>query len=350
MKLQCFSVYLYENNFNFSPMNILITGANGQLGLAIRDVVNKIGNGHPDHTSDEKNYYIFTSSHKSSENDIILDITKENDVKNFIEKNKINIVINCAAYTNVDRAENIDKELAYKINANGVSYLAQACKNMGALLIHISTDYVFNGSNNEFYTPNYIDNGSIIDRNKPEPINEYGKSKLLGEQLIKESGCYYMIFRTSCLYSPYGKKNFFLSIMNKLKDNSIAGIPVADYIYACPTYAYDLANFLIRIIEENNSENRYLSQVGTYHYCNKGIVSRYRLALEIESLRNEYLPANHTYKIAPYSIDCTITNENAKRPKCTGLSTESLNCFNEYPAPWQESLEKCMEKYIKENE
>ena len=169
---------------------VLVTGANGQLGKTINELFSK----------NEDNLK-FTFATRAE-----LDITKEANLKVFFRNNKFDYCINCAAYTNVEQAEKTPKT-AYKVNAEGVKYLAEACKETDTVLIHISTDYVFDGEKTEPYTV----------KDKPNPINEYGKSKLLGEQHIQDILEKYFIIRTSWLYSKKYGNNFYKTILEKAK-------------------------------------------------------------------------------------------------------------------------------------
>ena len=205
-------------------MNILVTGANGQLGNEMR-VVSK-------GSSDR---YIFTDVEE-------LDITNRDAVANFVKGNDIKVVVNCAGYTNVEKAEDEEKT-AELLNAQAVEYLAKACKDNGATLIHISTDYVFGG--NEGNTP----------RTENEPVNPtgaYGRTKLHGEEAIEKVGCKHIIIRTSWLYSEFG--NNFVKTMRRLTSERDTLKVVFDQV-GTPTYALDLAEIIIKIIEELKTPN-----------------------------------------------------------------------------------------------
>lgn len=249
-------------------MNILVTGANGQLGEEIKRKVKEIGNGHPDHDSSEANYYIFTDRDE-------LDITDEKAVDKFVKENFVNVIVNCAAYTNVDKAQE-DRDLAYSLNALGPLNLALAAKAVGAVLIQISTDYVFGGTYNTPLPPIVQTDPAFVpaDRDK----NFYGYSKMVGEDLIQQSGCKYLIFRTSWLYSSHHKN--FVKTMYNLKKKGVSPKVVYDQV-GSPTSAENLADFLIWIIESNTSETRYLSKQGVYNFANNGVASWYDLAMGV---------------------------------------------------------------------
>ena len=248
-------------------MNILVTGANGQLGKCIRDKVKSLGL-----NKETDNTYIYADVVGSDDADTeYLDITDEEMVKNFVKKSNINVIINCAAYTNVDKAEN-DYETAEKLNAFGPKYLAEAAASVGAKLIHISTDYVFNGQT--FFPYN--------EERPTLPTSVYGKTKVMGEEFIQESGCKYLIFRTAWLYSEYG--NNFVKTMLRLFNEKDELNVVNDQI-GTPTYAGNLAQLIINIVEQTVvPEGRTvipLVENGIYHFTDEGVCSWYDFACEI---------------------------------------------------------------------
>lgn len=229
-------------------MNILVTGSNGQLGHSLRDIA-----------ADSANRYIFTDVAE-------LDITDKSAIIRMMETENINLVINCAAYTNVDKAED-DFDTANLINNTAVRNLAEACKQFGATFIHVSTDYVFDGSSNIPYTEDM----------PLAPLGVYGVTKLHGEQSVQESGCDYIIIRTSWLYSEYGK-NFVKTMMmlTEQRDNLNVVFDQA----GTPTYAGDLARAIYDIVENN----KYSGNNGIYHFSNEGVCSWYDFAHEISEL------------------------------------------------------------------
>lgn len=283
-------------------MNILVTGANGQLGNEIR-VVSK-------GSSDR---YIFTDVEE-------LDITNRDAVANFVKKNDIKVVVNCAGYTNVEKAEDEEK-LAELINAQAVEYLASACRENHATLIHISTDYVFGG--NEGNTP----------RKENEPVNPtgaYGRTKLHGEQAIWKVGCNYLIIRTAWLYSEFG--NNFVKTMRRLTSERDKLNVVFDQI-GTPTYAFDLANVIFKIIEER----RYDELTGIYHFSNEGVISWYDFAKEICEL------SGNTCDIQPCHSDEFPSK--VKRPSYSVLDKTKIKNSLHITIPyWKESLKKCISK------
>ena len=283
-------------------MNILVTGANGQLGNEMR-VVSK-------GSSDR---YIFTDVEE-------LDITNRDAVANFVKENDIKVVVNCAGYTNVEKAED-EENLAELINAQAVEYLALACRENHATLIHISTDYVFGG--NEGNTP----------RKENEPVNPtgaYGRTKLHGEQAIWKVECNYLIIRTAWLYSEFG--NNFVKTMRKLTSERDKLNVVFDQI-GTPTYAFDLANVIFKIIEER----RYDELTGIYHFSNEGVISWYDFAKEICEL------SGNSCDIQPCHSDEFPSK--VKRPSYSVLDkTKIKNSLNITIPHWKESLKKCISK------
>lgn len=245
-------------------MNVLVTGANGQLGKCIRDQVKLL-----DKTN---NIYIYSDVVGSDDADTeYLDIVDEEMVKNFVKKSSINIIINCAAYTNVDKAEN-DYEMAEAINAIAPRNLAEAALSVGAKLIHISTDYVFNGLGFMPYT----------EERMTLPASVYGKTKRMGEEFIQESGCKYLIFRTAWLYSEYG--NNFVKTMLRLFNEKDKISVVNDQI-GTPTYAGNLAELIVKICEcmtpLEGKETIPLLENGIYHFTDEGVASWYDFAYKI---------------------------------------------------------------------
>lgn len=227
-------------------MNILVTGANGQLGSCIRDKA-----------AGSSNKYIFTDVAE-------LDITDRDAVKKMADEHNIDLIINCAAYTNVEKAED-DAAFAEVLNAGAVRNLAEVMAERGGKLIHVSTDYVFGGNSGN--TP----------RNEEEPANPtgvYGVTKLHGEQAVEESGVKAIILRTAWLYSEYG--NNFVKTMLKLTSEKPALNVVFDQC-GTPTYAGDLADAIVGIIEENKFDGN----EGIYHFSNEGVCSWYDFTKEI---------------------------------------------------------------------
>ncbi len=280
-------------------MRVLVTGANGQLGSELRSLA----------TAD----YLFTDIEE-------LDICSEESVAEFIERNKIDRVVNCAAYTNVDRAEE-EPEVAERVNTKAVAIMARVARRYDARLIHISTDYVFGGEG--FDAP-------IKELTQPAPLGVYGRTKLLGERAIEESGCSYVVIRTSWLYSTYGK-NFVKTILRLASEREELRV-VSDQI-GSPTYAKDLARVIVQICEAKDFDG------GVYHYSNRGAISWYdfaRAIVEFSGAKCRVIP-------------CTTAEYGAKapRPAYSVLDTskicKALGC--EIPE-WRASLEKCIKKMM----
>ena len=229
-------------------MNILVTGANGQLGNEIRIL-----------TGDSRHNYIYTDVVEAEGNrTTMLDITNAEDVKAMVANHNIDVIINCAAYTNVDAAE-VNEALAEKLNSEAPAILANAMAETGGLLVHISTDYVFGGD--PYNTPCREDQ-------KGTPTGVYGATKLRGEQRITASGCKYLIIRTAWLYSEFGK-NFVKTMLNLTSTKPQLKV-VFDQT-GTPTYAYDLAKAIVEIVESK----KYVGNEGIYHYSNEGVCSWY---------------------------------------------------------------------------
>ena len=225
-------------------IKVLVTGGNGQLGQCLQDVAK--------HQKElEFDFQDLPS----------LDITDSSQVELYFSKNQFDYCINCAAYTAVDLAET-QSDLAYAVNAKGVKILAQLCQQHQTTLIHISTDFVFDGEKDIPYTEQDI----------PNPMGVYGSSKLQGEQHIQQIMNQYFIIRTSWLYSEYG--NNFLTTMLKLSETMDEIRVVSDQI-GSPTYAGDVAQTLVKLILQSSKS------YGLYHFCNAGAISWYDFAVDI---------------------------------------------------------------------
>ncbi|MBQ0016515.1 MAG: dTDP-4-dehydrorhamnose reductase [Bacteroidales bacterium] len=230
-------------------MRLLITGANGQLGNHMRLVLQ-------------------TASHQAYFTDIDeLNITDAVAVAAFFDNHPIDVVVNCAAYTNVDRAED-DEQTAMLINSTAVDILAQNCQRYNATLIHISTDYVFGGN---------LNNTPCDEQQQPNPTGAYGRTKLAGEQAILQSGCNHVIIRTAWLYSEYGKN--FVKTMLEVTATQPQRKVVIDQV-GTPTYAGDLAKAILHIIESGKCG----THPGIYHYSNMGVCSWYDFACAIAQI------------------------------------------------------------------
>ena len=291
-------------------MNILVTGANGQLGNEIRIVA-----------KNSCDRYIYTDVIEvEGVETTLLDITSIDAVRNIVNEYDVNCIINCAAYTNVDKAET-DEILCELLNAKAVENLALTMKEVDGLLIHISTDYVFGGE--PYNTP-------CKEEQKGTPTGVYGRTKLQGEENILATGCKHVIIRTAWLYSEFGKN--FVKTMLHLTSTKPQLRVVFDQA-GTPTYAYDLA----RAIHEIVSQRKYEGNDGIYHYSNEGVCSWYDFTKVIA----EY--ADHT--------NCDIQPCHSeefpspvKRPAYSVLDkTKIKQTFGVKVPYWIDSLKVCLD-------
>lgn len=289
-------------------MNILVTGANGQLGNCIRNA-----------SKDSEDTYIFTDVAE-------LDITDAETVNKMVMDNDVKIIINCAAYTNVDKAET-DIALAEKLNCDAVANLANAIKANDGTLIHISTDYVFGGD--PYNTPCREDQ-------KGMPTGVYGLTKLHGEQSIEASGCKALIFRTAWLYSEYGR-NFVKTMLNLT-----AFKPELQVVFdqtGTPTYAQDLADAILNIV----SNRKFEGNEGIYHYSNEGVCSWYDFTKVIAKMAG-----NDSCDIQPCHSDEFPSP--VKRPAYSVLDkTKFKETFGIKVPYWTDSLDICIGNLKKES-
>ena len=287
---------------NYIDMNILVTGAKGQLGCEMQ----RLGAVSP-------NNYIFTDVAE-------LDITDADSVMHAVKAASVDIIVNCAAYTNVDKAES-DEATAELINATAVGNLARAMKEVGGTLFHVSTDYVFGCDGN---TPR-------TEEMPLNPLGVYGRTKLHGEQAIIESGCKALIFRTAWLYSEFG--NNFLKTMMRLTAEKEQLNVVFDQV-GTPTYAGDLALAIFSIIEAGV----YAGNEGIYHFSNEGVCSWYDFAVEIAAVAG-----NTNCRINPCH-----SNEfpsPVKRPPYSVLDKTKIKSTFDIDIPhWRESMEYCIKR------
>ncbi len=280
--------------------NILVTGSNGQLGSEIYAL------------NAGKNEYFFTDIEE-------LDVTNKKAIIDFVEKNNIRIIVNCSAYTNVDKAEE-EYDIANLINNKAVQSLAEVCKSNNIFLIHISTDYVFDGQKNIPYK----------ETDPTQPLGVYGKTKLAGEKAIEDICDTYLIIRTSWLYSVYG--NNFVKTIQRLSEEKEELRVVFDQI-GTPTNAEDLACFIEYIIENNLCE----TQRGIYHFSNEGVCSWYDFAQEIVVLSE-----NNCVIMPCYSEEYPTK---VTRPFYSVLDKTKVKKDFSYRIPyWKNSLSKCMKK------
>ncbi len=286
-------------------MNILVTGANGQLGHCIRKAA-----------ANSSDRYIFTDvcgGYKS------LDITDPDSIRNEVRSNDIKCIINCAAWTNVDKAE-MAAETAETLNAVAPGNLAAAMKEAGGLLVHISTDYVFGA---ELY------NTPSQEARKGTPTGVYGLTKLHGEQRIISSGADYIIIRTAWLYSEYGH-NFVKTMLNLTATKP--QIKVVFDQCGTPTYAHDLAEAVLSIVERR----LFKGNSGIYHYSNEGVCSWYDFAVQIAKMAGytacEILPCHSNEFPSP-----------VRRPAYSVLDKTKIKETFALRVPyWTDSLAKCI--------
>ncbi len=290
-------------------MNILVTGSNGQLGNEMRTLA-----------SGSANRWLFTDvTVVEGVETSPLDITDKDAVESICSDYSIDCIVNCAAYTNVDKAEDEEK-LAYRINAYAVGLLAEAAAARGALLIHISTDYVFKGINVRPY----------IEDQPTDPLGVYGRTKLAGEKALCESGCRFIILRTAWLYSPYG--NNFVKTIRRLTSERDSINVVFDQV-GSPTYAADLAFAIFDIIENDKSQGC----EGIYHFSNEGVCSWYDFAVATARLSG-----NDRCVISPCHSDEFPSK--VRRPAFSVLDkTKSKKTFNRTVPYWYDSLKKCID-------
>ena len=292
-------------------MNVLVTGANGQLGSELREV-----------SAGGRDRYIFTDvSSLSGVETVFLDITNIEALRIICDSEQVDVIVNCAAYTAVDKAED-DHNGAMLLNSTAVANLAKVAAERNATLIHISTDYVFHGDMTVPYKEDW----------PTDPLGVYGSTKLLGEREIAKSGCRSIIFRTAWLYSPFGKN--FVKTMRSLTAERDSIKVVFDQV-GTPTYARDLACLIVKVISEG-----LLDKTGTYHFSDEGAISWYDFAKAICEL------SGNRCDIRPCH-----TNEfpsKAERPRFSVLDkTKVKETFGITIPYWRDSLIHCIKRLEK---
>jgi dTDP-4-dehydrorhamnose reductase len=289
---------------------VIVSGKNGQLGKELQDIA----------SSNRNLQFIFFDKNE-------LSIADEQSIKETFEKFSPSFFINCAAYTAVDKAET-EKELAYKINAEAAGIIAGYCSQFKTRLIHISTDYVFDGKGNKPYKEDDITN----------PINYYGFTKLRGEELALQNNSDTIIIRTSWVYSKYGN-NFvktMLRLMHERKE-----INVVNDQFGSPTYAKNLAEVIIEIMSNeqlavNSSALTNHRSPNIYHFSNDGIISWFDFAVAIKEIKNFDCIIN--------PIPTSAYPTPARRPAYSGLDkTKILSTFNIQLKNWKQSLQECLQ-------
>ncbi|MBM3404108.1 MAG: dTDP-4-dehydrorhamnose reductase [Bacteroidetes bacterium] len=283
-------------------MPILITGSKGQLGSELRILSKRFHD------------YQFTCI------DVLeLNLTNQNKVDAYLQQLKPSVIINCAAYTAVDKAEE-EPEKAFALNSDAVGHLARYAVSSGALLIHISTDFVFDGKHKIPYT----------EEDTPHPLSVYGQSKLKGEDQIRESGCNAIIIRTSWLYSAFGN-NFVKTILAKGRERGMLDV-VSDQT-GSPTYAYDLALLILTLLP------KFMLKEGfhLYHFANEGAVTWFDLAI------HTFRISGKRYEVHP--IPSKSFPSLATRPKYSVLDKTKIKTEFGIKIPgWEDSLRKCVKQ------
>jgi dTDP-4-dehydrorhamnose reductase len=283
-------------------MNILVTGGNGQLGNSIK----KISSDYLQHT------FFFTDVPE-------VDITNLNLLDRLMEEKSVDAIINCAAYTAVDKAES-DVALAESINVKGPKNLAEAAKKRGAKLIHVSTDYVFNGTANE----------PLKEEAQTDPIGVYGRTKLAGEQAVKDSGCDALVIRTAWLYSEFGN-NFVKTMLRLGREREQLGV-VFDQV-GTPTYAPDLAVAIMTLLDKG------FTGFDLYHFSNEGVISWYDFTKAIFRLENINITLN--------PIESCEYPTPAKRPAYSVLNKKKIKAAGVSVPYWEDSLRVCLKELAK---
>lgn len=286
-------------------MNILVTGANGQLGREMQRL-----------SAVSPNNYLFTDVAE-------LDITDAGAVRQAVGQNAVEVIVNCAAYTNVERAEE-DEAAAERLNCEAVKNLAEAAAAAGATLIHVSTDYVFDGTAHRPYA----------EEAATSPLGAYGRTKLAGEKAVEASGCKYLIFRTAWLYSEYGN-NFLKTILRLTGEKEHMNV-VFDQV-GTPTYAGDLAMTIFSIIEGGY----FAGNEGLYHFTNEGVCSWYDFAVEIAAA-----VGHDKCRIMPCHTSEFPTK--AARPAYSVLDkTKVKTTFGVEIPHWRESMLYCLKNMLR---
>lgn len=289
-------------------MNIIVTGALGQLGTELRNL-----------SAGSSDNYVFTDIvERPAEGVCVLDITDARAVEEFVARTKADVIVNCAAYTNVDKAED-DPQGADLLNRAAVGNLARCSARQGAVLIHISTDYVFGGDARVPYKEDDAKN----------PLGVYGRTKLAGEAELAASRCKAIVIRTAWLYSPYGK-NFVKTMTALMASRDSVGV-VADQT-GSPTYAADLAAAIVKIIN-----GRMLSHTGIYHYSDEGVVSWFDFAREIARLEGS------SCKVLP--LRSSEFPSKVARPHYSVLDKSKIvETFGVEVPYWKDSLAHCIKR------
>ena len=291
-------------------MRILLTGASGQVGW---EVSNRGG---------QKGLEVLALNRSN------LDITDPDSVRKQVSLSGASLVVNAAGYTAVDQAES-EPKLAFAVNRDGPAYLASACAQAGIPLIHISTDYVFDGQKRTSY----------LETDPVSPLSVYGKSKAAGEMEVREHLTEHLILRTGWVYGMHGH-NFVKTMLRLGREREV--VHVVDDQYGCPTYAADLAETILTIAAQFLDDGQV--QWGTYHYCGKGVTSWFGFAKAIFSVAAEYV-ALRVKQVEPIS---TAQYPTAARRSANSVLDCSLveRSFGIVPKPWDESLARMLQQVL----
>ena len=289
-------------------MNILVTGANGQLGTEIRNL-----------SEGMEHHFIFSDVNEVPGCETVyLDITNKEAVDIVCTSENIDVIVNCAAYTDVARAED-DVAFADLLNHTAARNLAEVCASRGAVMIHVSTDYVFGGDACIPYREDDL----------TAPLGVYGATKLHGEDAVRNSGCNYLIFRTAWLYSPYGRN--FVKTVRKVSAEKPEMKVVFDQI-GTPTYAADLASLILKVIDGN-----LLDRTGVYHFTDEGVASWFDFAVAINSL------SGNGCRIQPCHSDEFPSK--VQRPHFSVLDKTKVKATFGISIPyWLDSLKDCLKR------
>lgn len=287
-------------------MRILIVGKNGQVGSALI-------------VAAEKNKINFIATNRAD-----LDITNKEAITRFFEKHAhFDFVINAAAYTHVDHAEN-NPENAHDVNCNAVGYLAKSCKKYNMTLIHISTDYIFNGEKESGYNEN----------DETNPTNIYGKTKLAGEQILMQTWHKHIILRVSWIFSEYGRN--FVKTISSLLDKQDSVSVVSDQ-FGSPTSAHSVASVIITICKKLYTTNQASALFGIYHYSDFPTTNWHQFAHHIAQLKQK----NNSLKKEVYAIKSTAYPTPARRPKNSILTTTKIkSVFGIEQQAWMPEVER----------
>jgi dTDP-4-dehydrorhamnose reductase len=291
-------------------MRILLTGANGQVGWELSS------------RGGQRDFDILALNRSD------LDITDPVSVGREVNRSGVSLVVNATGYTAVDEAES-EPELAFAVNRDGPAFLASACEKVGIPLVHISTDYVFDGQKQ----------GAYLETDPVSPLSVYGKSKAAGEVAVREHLPEHVILRTSWIYGVHGH-NFVKTMLRLGREREVVQV-VADQ-YGCPTYAADLAETILRVAAQV-LEGRQVHW-GTYHYCGKGVTNWHGFAEAIFNLARKYVPLKVKQTEAITTAEYPTA---AKRPANSVLDCSLFRChFGFAPKPWNESLARMLDQVL----